>query len=159
MHELLIPDVPQIETWLRQAGHEFWMCDRCEGLHLSALQQLDGVLDSRLFVEPFGILFSTELDLKLSSVMKLNAELGRLNVSLPTMKLFMDVLDSGGALLVASDVLITTCGINYEQFVDFLAMTVDAKNWLLNECHELQVIFQGEHENSVHQVDVTPSLH
>ena len=159
MHELLIPDGAQIETWLRQAGYEFWLCDRCDGLHISTLQQLDGVLDSRLFIEPYGILFSTEIDLKLSTVMKLNAELVRFNASLPTMKLFMEIMDNGAALLVSSDALITTKGVTYDQFNDFLDMTVEAKKWLLNECHDLQVIFQGETEPAAHQPEVTPSLH
>lgn len=159
MHELLIPDVARIETWLIQAGYEFWMCDHCESVHFSELHRLDGVLDSRLFIQPFGILFRTELDLKLSSVMKLNGELGRFNLALPTIKLFMDIMDNGSALLVASDAIITTRGITYEQFINFLEMTIEAKKWMLTECHDIQVIYHSEMDASTQHLEASPSLH
>ena len=49
MHDLLVPDVALLEKWLADTGYESYICDQCSGLHVSALQGLDGILDSRLF--------------------------------------------------------------------------------------------------------------
>ncbi|MGI9283120.1 MAG: YbjN domain-containing protein [Endozoicomonas sp.] len=158
MQKLVVPDLQQVEVWLNQAGHESWMCDHCEGLHVASLQSLDGILDSRLFIEPFGILFSTELDLKAASAFSVQADLTRLNLGLPMLKLFLEMLDSGHLLLVASDVMMTTKGICYSQFCEFLEMTLDAKSWLYRECQSLQYIL-SEQEHFVPPVEGKFSFH
>ena len=61
MSDLTALDQGQLENWLNRAGISHYICDQCHGLHLSGLQELDGVADSRLFVEPWGLLLSTEL--------------------------------------------------------------------------------------------------
>ena len=160
MHELQVPDIGLLESWLKQAGHDSWMCDRCDGLHVATLQSQESVLDSRLFLEPYGILFTTEIDLKTSSILQVNADLTRLNMSLPALKLFLEVTDNGGAMLVASDVLLTTKGVNFNQFSDFIAMVLEAKNWLLNECQEQHYLFAGEEDSAAPPYpENKPSLH
>ncbi len=158
MQKLVIPDRQQVEIWLDQAGHEFWACDRCDGLHISSLQSLDGVLDSRLFIEPFGILFSTELDLKADSAFLIQADMTRLNLGLPTLKLFLEMLESGHLLLVASDVLMTSKGVCYSQFSEFLAMTLEAKSWLYRECQSMHYIL-SEQEHCLPPVEGKFSFH
>lgn len=160
MHELQVPDIGLLENWLKQAGHDSWMCDRCDGLHVSTLQSQESVLDSRLFLEPYGILFTTEIDLKASSILQVNADMARLNMSLPTLKLFLEVMDNGGTMLVASHVLLTSKGINYSQFCDYIAMALEAKNWLLNECLEQRYLFAGEEDSTAPpHPENKPSLH
>lgn len=158
MRKLVIPDLQQVAEWLNKDGHEFWMCDRCEGLHISSIQSLDGVLDSRLFIKPFGILFSTELDLKPSSAFLVQADMIRLNHGLPTLKLFLEMLDSGHFLLVASDIMMTANGICYSQFSEFLAMSLEAKSWLYRECQTMQYVV-SEQEHCVPPVEGKFSFH
>jgi hypothetical protein len=159
MQKMVVPDLAQIKAWLKRAGHESWSCEYCDGLHVSSLQSLDGVLDSRLFIEPFGILFTTELDLKASEVFSVNADMTRFNLGLPMLKLFLEVLDSGNLLLMASDAMITTKGINYDQFSEFLGMTIEAKSWLYSECQSLQYLFSPDYEQEAGKPDLKLLLH
>jgi hypothetical protein len=57
-------DRTQLIGWLREARVEFSECGECEGLHLAALQGIEGVIDSRLFMERYGLLLTTELEIR-----------------------------------------------------------------------------------------------
>ena len=149
MNELVVPDMASLEAWVKQAGYGSWQCDQCHGLHIDVLQELDGIVDSRLFLEPFGLVFSTELDIRNSTLLAVSADLGRLNMTYPTMKLFLDVVDDGTPLLVISQSLLTAQGITYAQFVSYMESVLYAKQQVVAECGQLHYLFSGESsENS-----------
>jgi len=52
-------DAEQVKQWLQQANIRHYICEHCHGLHLSELQEREGVVDARLFVEEDGILLTT----------------------------------------------------------------------------------------------------
>ncbi|MFN3714369.1 MAG: YbjN domain-containing protein [Alcanivoracaceae bacterium] len=144
MLALVVPDAAQVERWLRQAGIHHYICDQCHGLHLSELQSREGVLDSRLFVEEDGLLLSTEVEIRPASMLMLLAEIPRLNMTWPSLKIFIDVNDDALPRVVACDLLLGRAGVAFEQFIHFVQANVDATSQLLDECQQLGCLFGPE---------------
>lgn len=144
MTMLQIPDAAQVERWLRQAGIQYYICDQCHGLHLSELQGREGVLDCRLFVEQDSLLLSTELELRPAMMLVVLADIARLNMSWPSLKVFVDVDDDTLPRLVACDVLLTSAGVHFDQFLDFLRVNIESTAQLLDECQQLDYLYGGD---------------
>lgn len=121
-----VMDASQLEQWLGQAGIEHYTCDQCNGLHLPRLQELEGVVDSRLFAESWGILLSTEFVIRPTAMLVVAADSGRLNMDYPTLKLFLDVVDDAMPQLVSGATLLTGAGVTPEQFRLFMASSIEA---------------------------------
>ena len=130
-----------VEHWLADSRVEYYTCDRCEGLHLRTLQETEGVIDSRLFLEPWGLLLTTELEIRPTALLPLAADLGRLNMDYPTLKLFQDVVDDATPQLVAAGIQLGGAGLCLEQFAGFVASTVTATRQLAAECLQLNYLF------------------
>lgn len=137
-------DRKQLEKWLTHAGFSFSLCDQCSGLHLASLQEIEGVVDSRLFLEPWGLLLSTELEIRPSALLVLSADLGRLHMDYPTLKLFLDVVDDGMPQLVVGATTLTGAGLEEAQFRLFVTTAVDATRQLAAEAHHLDYILPAE---------------
>lgn len=144
MSAVSAPDQRQLELWLTRIGISFYLCDQCNGLHVSGLQELEGVGDARLFIEPWGILFSTELVVRPVALLPLVADLGRLNVDYPTLKLFPDVVDDAMPQLVAGCMWLTAAGISEAQFQLFMNTTMEAVRQLVAECGHLDYLLPDE---------------
>lgn len=129
-------DADQIKQWLQQANIQHYICEHCHGLHLSELQGREGVVDARLFVEDDGVLLTTELEVRPAALFAVQAELSRLNMAYPSVKLFLDVNDDSLPRLVACDLLLGRCGISFDQFIYFVQATVDATLQLMDECQQ-----------------------
>ncbi len=138
------PDQRQLEQWLNQAGISFYICDQCNGLHVSGLQELEGIADARLFIEPWGILFSSELVIRPVALLPLAADLGRLNIDYPTLKLFLDVVDDAMPQLVAGGLWLTGAGLSETQFQLFMNTTMEAVRQLVAECGHLDYLLPDE---------------
>ena len=102
-----------LKSWLDEMGSEFYVCRECDGLHLPALQDAAGVIDSRLFLEDYGLLLTTELEVRPAALLHVSADLGRLNMDYPTLKVFLDVVDEavpqlvvGANLCLGSDMIV-----------------------------------------------------
>ena len=134
MHELTLPDAHQAEKWLERAGIPFYLCEHCHGLHLSDLQEHDGVADARLFPEDQGLLLMLDLELRPSAVLFIQADTPRMNMMYPGLKIFPEVNDETLPRLMVGDLLLTGRGVTFEQFTGFVQETVDAALQLLNEC-------------------------
>ncbi len=130
-----------IESWLDEARVDYFTCERCEGLHLESLQDIEGIIDSRLFLEPWGLLLTTELEIRPMALLPVAADLGRLNMDYPTLKLFQDVVDDATPQLVVAGTLLGGAGINLEQFATFVASTVAATREVGKECLHLNYLF------------------
>lgn len=143
---LLVPDAAQVERWLQQASIHHYICDQCHGLHLSELQGRDGVLDSRIFVEEDGLLLTTEVEIRPASLLMMLSEIARLNMTWPTLKIFIDLNDDALPRLVACDLLLARAGVSFEQFVQFAQANIDATAQLLEECQQLDCLFDPEDE-------------
>lgn len=135
------PDRAGLEQWLRDCHVAFEHCGECEALHIVALQNLDGVVDSRLFLEHYGLLFTTELEIRPMAVLALTADLGRLSLDYPTLKLFLDIVDDATPQLVIAGVLPAGAGLTGAQCANFLSLTMEGTRQLAAECLELDYLF------------------
>ena len=144
MNVTSVTDHHQLEQWLRRAGIAFYLCDQCNGLHVSGLQELEGVADARLFIEPWGILFSTELVIRPVALLPLAADLGRLNIDYPVLKLFLDIVDDAMPQLVAGSSWLTGAGMSETQFQLFMNSTMEAVRQLVAECGHLDYLLPDE---------------
>ena len=133
MQGLIHVDGDWIKRWLEQANITHYICDNCHGLHISELQSREGVLDARLFVEDDGLLMTTELEVRPSMLFAVQAQLSELNLSYPSLKLFLDVNDDSMPRLVACDLLLSREGVSQAQFLHFIQATIDATAQLLEE--------------------------
>ena len=127
-------DAAQVEAWLKAAELDYYICEQCHGLHLAEIQGSDGVLDARLFVEEDGLLFSTELEVRPAWLFHVQADLSRLNMAYPSLKLFLDVNDDSLPRLVVCDLLLGKAGLSQQQFEHFMRVCLDATAALLEEC-------------------------
>ncbi|MCX2973089.1 YbjN domain-containing protein [Halieaceae bacterium IMCC8485] len=130
-----------IESWLDEARVDYYTCERCEGMHLQSLQDMEGIIDSRLFLEPWGLLLTTELEIRPMALLPVAADLGRLNMDYPTLKIFQDVVDDATPQLVVAGMLLGAAGITLEQFATFAATTVAATREVGKECLQLNYLF------------------
>ena len=130
-----------LQDWLQQAGTDFYLCKQCDGIHLQALQDTAGVIDSRLFLEEFGLLLSTELELRPAAVLAVSADLGRLNMDYPTLKVFIDVVDDALPQLVVAGNLCLGPGLNKDQFLHFVTVAIEATAHLAAACQQLDYLF------------------
>jgi hypothetical protein len=138
---LLRPDREQLMRWLEEARVQFSECGECEGLHLAALQGIEGVVDSRLFQERYGLLLTTELEIRPMALLAIAADLGRLNMDYPTLKVFLDIVDDATPQLVMAGVLPGQAGLSLTQFAQFMSGTMDATRQLAAECLQLDYLF------------------
>ena len=156
MVKMTQPDRAQLERWLRESRTEFELCAHCEGLHLASLRQVEGVIDSRLFIERYGLLLTTELEIRPMAVLALSADLGRLNMDYPTIKVFLDIADDAVPQLVIAGVYPTAAGLNQEQFAAFVALTLEETRQLAGDCLQLDYLFA---EPQGGRPGASPALH
>ena len=98
-------------------------------------------MDARLFVEEDGVLFSTELEVRPAALFTVQADLTRLNMEYPSLKLFLDVNDDSMPRLVACDLLLGRRGVTFEQFLYFVQATLDATVQLLEDSQQADWLF------------------
>lgn len=130
--------------WLSASYIEHYVCENCHGIHLSELQELEGVLESRLFVEQEGALLTSEIEIRPTALLVLVAELGRLNMNYPSLKVFVDIVDDNLPRLIVADYMHTQAGLDESQFTWIVQQTVMATQQLLFEIGELGFLMQDE---------------
>ena len=130
--------------WLSAGYIEHYVCENCHGIHLSELQELEGVLESRLFVEQEGALLTSEIEIRPTALLVLVADLGRLNMNYPNLKVFVDIVDDNLPRLIVADYMHTQAGIDQGQFTWIVQQTVIATQQLLFEINELGFLMQDE---------------
>jgi len=129
-----------LKTWLDSLGVEHYICGECAGLHLQSLQALGGVIESRLFIEEWGLLVSTEFQIRPSALLPLVAELGQLNGGFPTLKLFLDIVDEAMPQLVAGTTVLTGAGLSEAQFALFISSTMEMVSELGNDLRVMECL-------------------
>lgn len=130
--------------WLSAGYIEHYVCENCHGIHLSELQELEGVLESRLFVELDGAILTSEIEIRPTALLTLVADLGRLNMNYPSLKVFVDIIDDNLPRLIVASYLHTQAGINEAQFSGIVQQTILATQQLLFEITELGFLMEDE---------------
>lgn len=134
MNDLAKPDAAQLEKWLHRMGVKYYLCGECQGLHISEVHSLQGVVDSRLLVENDAILFSTEVEVRPSLLLVLNSEMNYLAMNFQTLKAFIDVVDEDVPRLVMGDTLLAGAGVSFEQFALFFQITLEQTRTVIDDC-------------------------
>ena len=133
---MIVPSFEVVIHWLGQARVPHYMCDQCHGIHVVDIQSLEGVIESRIFVENEGIMFTSELEVRPAALLPLIAELGRLNMAYPTLKIFVDVSDDALPRLMICDAIQTQAGLSFEQFELFINTAIACIKLLYAECEQ-----------------------
>lgn len=141
MSTLHKPDRALLERWMDETKVAFELCGECEGLHVRALQALEGVVDSRILLEHYGLVFSTGLEVRPMALLPLAADLGRLNMDFPHLKIFLDIIDDATPQLVIAGFLPVHAGLSREQFAAFVVMTMEGTRQLAEECLRMDYLF------------------
>ncbi len=141
MPSLTIPDRTLLENWMDESKVAYELCAHCEGLHIKALKALEGAVDSRILLEHFGLLFTTGLEVRPMALLALSADLGRLNMDYPNLKIFLDIVDDATPQLVMAGFIPIDGGLNREQFASFVVMTMESTRQLAEECLRLDYLF------------------
>jgi hypothetical protein len=75
----------------------------------------------------------------------MSADLGRINMDYPILKIFLDVVDDATPQLVIAGVLQTQAGLTLEQTAQFISSCMDATRQLAAECLQQDYLFaEGE---------------
>lgn len=156
MTNLQNPDRDLLERWLEDIRVENYLCGHCEGLHISTLHALEGVVNSRIYLEKSALFFTTALEIRPTALLPLAADMGRLNMDYPTLKIFLDVVDDATPQLLASAHMLTGSRITPEQFAAFVTTTLDGTRLLAEECLQLNYLFT---EADQLQVEGSRALH
>ena len=122
-------DPATIKSWMHNAGVDHYLCGQCHGLHLSELQGLEGVVESRLLVEEWGLLISTEYLIRPTALLPIAADLGHLNANYPILKLFPDVVDDAMPQLIAGATFLTGAGMTEAQFAISPPVSAWHRSW------------------------------
>ena len=138
------PSTALIEQWLAAMGLGHYTCDHCSALHITAVQGAEGTLENRLFVEEWGLLLSTEFQVRPMAMLPLVAELGQINTNYPTLKLFLDIVDDAVPQLVAGATVLTGAGINADQFALFMSTSLDAIAALAGDLQQMDCLYPAE---------------
>jgi hypothetical protein len=153
MTSIPVPDKTQLQDWLEQSATQFYLCGQCNGLHIQQLQDTPGVIDSRLFLEEYGLLLTTELEIRPGALLLVSADLGRLNMDYPTLKVFLDVGDEVVPQLVVAGNCQASAGLSKAQFDLFIATTVEATGHLAAVAQQMGYLYTEAAEAS------SPLLH
>ncbi|RMF15649.1 MAG: YbjN domain-containing protein, partial [Gammaproteobacteria bacterium] len=131
-----------LHRWLERAGAKVYLCGQCQGVHLSELQSLPGVVESRVFLEEDSILFTTELEIKPTALIPLVSDVVRINAMYPHIKVFPDVTDDQYPRLIACDTLLTGAGLTFEQFAQFISVCQELAGKLAQDLSEIGYLVQ-----------------
>lgn len=141
---MIVPTFEVILRWLSQGQFPHYMCDQCHGIHVVDVQSLEGVLESRLFVEDEGLMFSTELEVRPAALLPLIADLGRLNINYPSLKVFVDVVDDNLPRLMICNSMLISAGLTPEQLQLFMRTSIDGIKQLYAECEQANYLSAPE---------------
>ena len=79
------------------------------------------------------------------ALLPLSADLGRINMDYPVLKIFLDVVDDATPQLVIAGILPTQAGLTLAQCAHFISTIMDATRQLAAECLQLDYLFaEGE---------------
>jgi len=133
-----------LKVWLGELQIEHYVCEHCDGIHLVHLQAQEGVAESRLFIEEWGLLISTEFQIRNSAILLLAAELGALNANYPTLKIFLDNTDDVPPQLVAGATVLTGGGLSEAQFAVFVTTSMEAVAQLGNDIRQMNCLLTDQ---------------
>lgn len=152
------PDYDQMMSWLDKMNETHFICGDCDGVHLARIQEIAADLESRLFVEDYGILMTSEAAIRPSLMISLVGEMSNINAGYPFLKVFVDVVDQElPRLVIANTLLVGKTGVTQEQFEQFVETTLLASEELFSEARPY--IWDEDSALELDPAENHPSMH
>ncbi len=130
--------------WLQDLQIAHYLCGQCQGIHMAEIQGLEGVMESRLFLDEDCLIFTTEVEVRDASLFYVQAELPRVNAAFVHLKAFLDAIDQGGFQLVLCGTLWISAGISRKQLEVFLKALIDAKMEVIATFQQQDCLYRSE---------------
>lgn len=134
-----------LEDWLTTKGIRYYLCQDCEGLHLSETEENLGVLESRLLLEDGLVIVSTELSVRPSAVLPLHGSMQLINFDNPLVKVGLSLFDDDVPRLVISGAL-PTAGLDADYFIHYLEQVLSATRLVLDHATQMDVLLLDDLE-------------
>lgn len=134
-----------LEDWLADKGIRYYLCDDCDGLHLSDTEENVGVLESRLLLEDGLVIVSTELSVRPSAVLPLHGSMQLINFDNPLVKVGLSLYDDDVPRLVISGAL-PTMELKPEYFSHYLEQVLTATHLVLDHATQMDVLLLDDLE-------------
>lgn len=128
-----------LEDWLADQGIRYYLCQDCDGLHLSDTEENVGVLESRLLLEDDLVIISTELSVRPSAVLPLHGSMQLINFDNPLVKVGLSLYDDDVPRLVISGAL-PIIGLAPDYFAHYLTQVLSATHLVLEHATQMDVL-------------------
>lgn len=128
-----------LEDWLADHGIRCYLCQECDGLHLTDTEENLGVLESRLLLEEALVIISTELSVRPSAVLPLHGSMQLINFDNPLVKVGLSLYDDDVPRLVISGAL-PTAGLQVDYFIHYLEQILSATRLVLEHATQMDVL-------------------
>jgi hypothetical protein len=141
--------------WLEELQIAHYLCGQCQGIHLSDIQSMEGVLESRLFLDEECLIFTTEIEIRNSCLFAVQAELPRINAAYAHLKAFLDATDDYNIRMIMCGTQWISAGVSLEQIDVFVRALVDAKSEVIADFQQQDYLFLAEENDA----PTTPAVH
>ncbi|WP_406706477.1 YbjN domain-containing protein [Sodalis sp.] len=159
MDSLVVPDLDILRRWLEKLNLSFYECDSCQALHLTHMQNFDGIFDAKVDLVDNVILFSAMAEVRPTALIGLVGDLSQINASSLTVKAFIDIQDDNLPKLVACQALVSAAGVTLGQFRHFMQQAEEQISMLIMEARANDLLFMGEEDDSDAHAPSTPVIH
>lgn len=130
-----ISEISKIAQWLIRLNADFYQCEQCEALHLSYLQQVEGVKDAKIELLDDILTISLTAEIKQSAIVALLSELSQINQSLLLTKVYLDVNDDSEPEIVFAYSMQIVEKITFNQFSLSLARVEEESLQIISELY------------------------
>lgn len=148
-----------ISQWLKQLNVAFYQCDSCTALHLSYLQNLDGVADAKIELIDNIIVISVIAEIKQSSIIALLAEISQINQSTFFSKAYLDINDNSNAKIIFAYSLHVTEGLTFNQFSMSLASLEEEALQIIGELYSCELLSNSHSVNGDLEQVISHTVH
>ncbi len=144
MDALVRPDIETLRDWMDKQNIEWFECGSCQALHLSAMQNIDGVFDAKLDIVDEVILFTVSAEIRPSALLSLASDISAINASSLTAKAFLDIQDDSLPRLIVCQSLTIGHGIALTQFVCFMQQSEEQLSMIIMELVASHLLITSE---------------
>ncbi|KFD18035.1 putative sensory transduction regulator [Tatumella ptyseos ATCC 33301] len=157
MDALVTPDLEMLRDWMDKTTIDWFECGSCQALHLSAMQNIDGVFDAKLDIIDNVILVTVSAEVRSSALLTLVGEISQINASSLTAKCFLDIQDDSLPRLIICQSLSIGYGLALPQFSFFMQQSEEQLSMIIMELAANHLLVTSENTASPHTVQ--PLLH
>ena len=157
MDALVTPDLEMLRDWMDKTTIDWFECGSCQALHLSAMQNIDGVFDAKLDIIDNVILVTVSAEIRSSALLSLAGEISQINASSLTAKCFLDIQDDSLPRIILCQSLSIGQGLAFAQFSFFMQQSEEQLSMIIMELAANHLLVTAE--SNLPQLSAQPLLH